>query len=218
MYKCVLFDMDGTLVDSFTGIYHAYRWTLDKMGKAFHGETFVRSAIGASLPWVFGQLCGMAPDEIREAIAIYRTYYAEKGRYEAKVYDGMEDTLIRLRDAGCFLGTATLKKESFAKEMLKDLGLSPYFDLVCGMDADDRLTKSDLIRRGMQYAGAAGSETVLVGDSEFDAIGAREAGVDFLAVTYGFGFRSREDLKETNSAMIADSASEIADRIIASAV
>lgn len=214
MYKCVLFDMDGTLVDSFEGIFHAYQWTLDKMGKKFAGETFVRRAIGASLPWVFGELCGMGPDETRRAITFYRTYYGEKGKSQAKVYDGMEETLKQLKAAGCFLGTATLKKEDFAREMLRELGLLPYFDMVCGMDSEDRCTKADLIRRCMQFAGAGADETVLVGDSFFDAVGAQEAGVDFLAVTYGFGFRSREALQGIRAAMAADSAEEVAEKIL----
>ena len=53
MYNCILFDMDGTLVNSYEGIYHAYRVTMEKLGRPFGGEAFVRRAIGAPLPWVW---------------------------------------------------------------------------------------------------------------------------------------------------------------------
>lgn len=191
MYRCVLFDMDGTLINSYDGIFHAYQYTLKKMNTSFGGDVFVRRAIGAPLPFIFKHVCGMDDSEVPKAIQHYRHYYSEKGKQELKVYDGMKQALHSLKDYGCFLGIATLKKESFAKEILKDLGLLSYFDVVCGMDEEDRLTKTILIKKCMQRANASQNETVLVGDSEFDAAGAKEAGIDFLAVTYGFGFLHR---------------------------
>ena len=71
--------------------------------------------------------------------------------------------------------------------MLEELELLSYFDAVCGADADGRLAKADLIQMGMDRAGARPQQTVLVGDSLYDAEGARQAGVAFLAVTYGLG-------------------------------
>ena len=210
-YKCVLFDMDGTLVNSYEGIFHAYRWTMEQMGRDFGGDNFVRRAIGAPLIWVFENLCGMDRIEAEQAAVRYRTYYANQGKHQAGVYDGMEETLRRLKEAGCFLGVATLKNETFAKEMLDTLRLLSYFDMVCGMDADDRLTKADLIRRCMQGAKSEKKETILVGDSAFDAAGAREAGIAFLAVTYGFGFQKPEQAKEVGAVMVAETAGEIAD-------
>ena len=210
-YKCVLFDMDGTLVNSYEGIFHAYRWTMEQMGRDFGGDEFVRRAIGAPLIWVFENLCGMDHVVAERAAACYRIYYAEKGKLQASVYDGMEKTLRRLKEAGCFLGVATLKKDIFAKEMLDALGLLSYFDMVSGMDADDSLTKADLIRRCMQAAMSEKKETILVGDSAFDAAGAREAGIAFLAVTYGFGFQDRKQLADCGAVLVAETAGEIAD-------
>lgn len=210
-YKCVLFDMDGTLVNSYEGIFHAYRWTMEQTGRNFGGDNFVRRAIGAPLIWVFENLCGMDRVVAEQAAACYRTYYANQGKHQVRVYDGMEETLRRLKEAGCFLGVATLKNETFAKEMLDALGILSYFDIVCGMDASDRLTKADLIRRCMQAAKSEKKETILVGDSAFDAAGAREAGIAFLAVTYGFGFQDQKQLEDCGAIMVAETAGEIAD-------
>lgn len=210
-YRCVLFDMDGTLVDSYEGIFHAYRWTMEQMGREFGGDGFVRRAIGAPLLWVFENLCGMDQPSAEQAAARFRAYYAREGKHQVKVYDGMEETLRRLKAAGCFLGTATLKREPFAKEILKEQGLLSYFDVVCGMDAGDHLTKADLVRRCMQAAKSEKEDTVLVGDSKFDAAGAKEAGVAFLAVTYGFGFHDRENPGDYGAVMIAEDAGVIAD-------
>ncbi len=213
MYRCVLFDMDGTLINSYEGIYHAYRWALKQVGLVFPGEAFVRKAIGAPLPLVFEQHCGMNREQTAKAIRCYREYYDQKGKHEASVYDGMHDCLKQLKLAGCLLGAATLKRETYAKEMLEELRLLPYFDVVRGMDKDDRLSKADLIRRCLKDANCRKEEAVLVGDSEFDAAGAQEAGVDFLAVTYGFGFQTPGALEKHKVTMTAHSACEVAARL-----
>ena len=212
MYKCVLFDMDGTLVNSYEGIYRAYRQAFACLGLPFLGDAFVQTAIGAPLPFVFEHLCGMSRERAVQAIRCYREYYAKQGWRQVQVYDGMRETLGELKEAGCFLATATLKKETFAKQILQETGLLSLFDAVCGMDEDDRLTKADLIRRGMEAAGALPEETVLVGDSEFDLAGAGQAGIDFLAVTYGFGFRTPQARAQLNGRMQAESPRNIAAR------
>lgn len=217
MYKCVLFDMDGTLINSYEGIDRAYRWALEQVGRDFPGEAFVRKAIGAPLPLVFERQCGMDREQTAKAIRCYREYYDQKGKHEAAVYDGMHDCLKRLKLAGCLLGAATLKRETYAKEMLEELELLPYFDVVRGMDEDDRLTKAELITRCTRDAGCAKEETILVGDSEFDAAGAQEAGVDFLAVTYGFGFQTPESLKKYRVDMTADAPCQIAEQLCGAA-
>lgn len=209
MYSCVLFDMDGTLINSYEGIFNAYRYAMEKMGWEFPGNEFVSRAIGAPLPFVFERLCGKTQEESLLAVRHYREYYRQRGKHEMQAYAGMEEALIQLREAGCFLGTATLKREEFAREILEESGLLPYFDAVYGMDERDSLTKAQLIERCLQFAGGRRSETVLVGDSEFDAAGAREAGVDFLAVSYGFGFREPGSLEEHGVWQAAETPSAI---------
>ena len=209
MYKCIVYDMDGTLVNSYEGIFNAYQWVSERMGVEFGGAATVYQAIGSPLPYAFQQFWDMNPAQIPRAVAYYRDYYARKGKDQAEVYEGMEGTLRQLREAGYFLGVATLKREIFAEDMLRRQGLLPYFDVVCGMDEGDSATKSDLIKRCMRYANVSGDETVLVGDSAYDAVGAAQAGVTFLAVTYGFGFQDREAAIEAGAAMTAETAEEI---------
>ena len=151
------------------------------------------------------------------AIRCYREYYDQKGKHEAYVYDGMHACLKQLKLAGCLLGAATLKRETYAKEMLEELRLLPYFDIVRGMDKDDRLSKADLIRRCLKDANCRREEAVLGGDSELDAAGAQEAGVDFLAVTYGFGFQTPESLKKYRVDMTADAPCQIAEQLCGAA-
>ena len=86
MYRCVLFDMDGTLIDSYTGIFHAYQWAVQQSGIGFPGDALVRQAIGAPLPYAFETLCGMDSDTTKQAVQQYREYYARKGWHEVSVY------------------------------------------------------------------------------------------------------------------------------------
>lgn len=143
MNLCILFDMDGTLVNSFEGIFHSYKYTFQKLKLPFGGESFVRKAIGLTLPFVFEKLCGMHEKQIPQAIQYYREFYADQGQYECTVYPGMKETLERLRKSGNFLGVATLKKESFAREILRRQGLASLFDCICGMDEKDTRTKTE---------------------------------------------------------------------------
>lgn len=209
MYKCILFDMDGTLVNSHEGIYHAYQAAFAAVKRTFPGETFVRNAIGAPLPQAFAKLAKLTVPETKRAVKAYREYYQSKGKDEAYVYPEIQETLRLLKDNGCFLAVATLKRESFAVEMLERLELLPRMDVVCGADENDSFTKADLIRMGMKKAGVGEKETLLVGDTHYDARGAGETGVDFLAVTYGFGFRTTREAKEAGARWTARSAAEI---------
>ncbi|MGI6011843.1 MAG: HAD family hydrolase [Ruminococcus sp.] len=209
MYKCILFDLDGTLVNSFEGICHAYEMAFQKIKKPFPGKDFVRKAIGAPLPFAFRHLAGVAEEEIVQAVACYREYYHAEGIREAFVYEGVQKVLAELKARGCFLGTATLKKEEFARKMLQQLGLLSYFSAVCGTDEKDSATKAELILRAMKLAQADRRNTILVGDTPYDERGAGEAGVDFLAVTYGFGFCGSKPQEISRAVYVAQKASEI---------
>ena len=81
MYKCIVFDMDGTLVDSYEGIFNAYQWASERMGVEFGGATVVRQAIGSPLPYAFQQFWNMNSAQVPRAVAFYRDYYARKGMY-----------------------------------------------------------------------------------------------------------------------------------------
>lgn len=196
MYRCVIFDLDGTLIDSSQGIIHGYQYSLDKLGKVFPGTEFVQSVIGAPLPHVFKTLLGTDNEHIQTAIDYYRNYYQKKGKKEICLYPGIEQCLENLKSSQLFLGVATLKREDFAVEILKSLNISHYFDLICGMDQKDCLTKKDLIWMCLDRFSCSFEEAVLVGDSTYDAQAAASAGINFLPVTYGFGYRSPKDVEK----------------------
>lgn len=212
MYKCVLFDMDGTLVNTYRGIFNSYKYAFHKIGREFPGKKFVGKAIGAPLLSVFQEELGLSKESAEQAVIYYREYYSEFGKNEAELYDGIEESLEKLKAQGIYLGVATLKREIFAKEILNDLNLMQYFDSVCGIDEKDKLTKSDLLKKCMNQLEVLPSETLLVGDSEYDAEGAEDTEVAFMAVLYGFGFRDMENLKKYKVNLYAENGKEIAEK------
>lgn len=205
MYKCILFDMDGTLVNTYEGIYNSYKYALEQMNLPFHGDSFVGKVIGAPLLSVFTEYFRLNEQISLQAVEYYRKYYSAKGKNEAVLYDGIDDILQQLKKHGYLLGVATLKRESFATEILNTLNIHKYFDIVCGIDENDSLSKTDLILKCIHILNVSNINTILVGDSEYDAKGAADANIDFLAVLYGFGFKDETSLKENPATFVAKS-------------
>ena len=211
MRRLVIFDLDGTLLDTAPGIAACYNETAARFGRAARERACFQGIIGGSLKSGFAALYGIEGDAADEAVARYRALYAEKGMYMYSVYPGIPELLASLREQGARTAVATLKLERFAVDMLRHAGLS--FDAVfgAGLGAGDAgLTKARLLQKAMDHCGASPDQTVLVGDSAYDAQGAREAGTGFVAVTYGWGFADAEDAARGYHTAIADSADEVA--------
>lgn len=192
-YKLVIFDFDGTIADTSSGILDAHQFTLRTMGKIVPCEERLRAVIGGNLFQTYINDFGFDEVKAREAVRIYRERYANVGVHMATLYPGMHDLLRSLKERGCKIGVATLKAEKFAKLMLRELRIFEFFDSVCGMDNQDISSKTDLILKCCSLCHVDVTDSVLVGDSNNDLIGAQEAGIDFIGVTYGFGFNDNEN-------------------------
>ncbi len=212
-YECILFDLDGTLANTYQGIFNSYKYAAEQMELPLPTEKLVNEAIGGKLTEVFRDKFGLNANGVEEATDYYRKRYADKGIYEACPYPQMEDTLRKLKERGVCIGVATLKKEAFAKQMLEDLNLSQYFDVIVGMDTNDKLTKAGIIQKVLSILGQKTDRTVMVGDSLYDALGAEEAGVDFIGVTYGFGFRTVADVQKYKNVAVVNNPIELCENV-----
>ncbi len=199
--KLVIFDFDGTIADTSGGILDSHRFALNAMGKEIPSEEELRSVIGGNLLKTYIDRFGFTEPAAKEAVRIYRGRYAEVGIHQSVIYPGFSDMVKKLRNKGYKIGVATLKAENFAKIMLADMGIADYFDEICGMDPNDGLDKAGLIMKCCDLCGCGKDEAILVGDSNNDYIGSQKSGVDFIGVTYGFGFKQGEkyDFKTVNS-------------------
>jgi HAD superfamily hydrolase (TIGR01549 family) len=136
----------------------------------------------------------------------------QKGRVTIKPYDGIEEVLKNLKESGVKLAVCTSKLEETAHTVVRELGLYDYFDAVCGSNIEcTRKDKKDLIPYAVECLGGNLKEAVMLGDTWYDAKGAMECGVDFIACSYGYG--ADEDMAKYNPVAWAENTDSIVDKL-----
>lgn len=188
-YDIVLFDFDGTLVDTGMGITRSIKYALGQVGIIEENEANLRRFIGPPLLTSFKNFYNLDDETCRLAVEKYRERYKVKCMEESFLYPKTEEMLSELKKRGIRIATASTKPKFFVSGISEHLGIDKYFDAVCGSELDGtRSDKKELIEYALEQLGSQGNESVaMVGDRCFDAIGARECGVDFIGVLFGFG-------------------------------
>ena len=165
-YQSVLLDLDGTLVDSAPGIVSTIAFTLKEMGREVPTMAELRRWVGPPLPQSFEVRGQMSPSEAREAVTIYRGRYLDVGVYDAKLFDGIADLLLGLRDAGAHLAIATSKPTTPATIMLEHFTLSDFFDVIsCAADDETRGSKAEVVEdalAGLRQKGLPTDNAIMV--------------------------------------------------------
>lgn len=208
-YRAVLFDLDGTLLDTSQGILNCISYTEEVIPLPTLSGERKRSFIGPPLLESFRREYSLDEEGALRAAGVYRERYREKGMLEAQVYPDIPGLLAELKNAGYMMAVATLKLGAYADKVISSFGLSTYFHCVCGTDEKGTVTKAEIIARCLNSLGAAASEAVLIGDSNYDREGARQAGVDFIGVSYGFGFKPDGIADSERGFVLADSCADI---------
>lgn len=201
-FKAVLFDFDGTIVDSSKGIYNGLRYAFEAHNMPIPSEDILKKFIGPPLIDSFREFIGLDDELSYKMIESYREYYNETGWKEVTVYDGIEDVFKDLTASGVRMGTASTKPTIFVKRILEEVGLSKYFAYFGGTELQGvPNTKAQIIERGLSVLNAEKDEALMVGDRKFDIVGAKEVGIPVAAVLYGFG--SREEFEAHGAEYIA---------------
>ena len=208
-YDIFFFDLDGTITDSSVGITNSVMYALRKFGIVETNRTKLYKFIGPPLTDSFQKYYDFSEEQSWKAIEYYREYYREKGIYENRVYEGFEDTVKKLKQAGKRLVVATSKPEPFARIIMEHFHLSSYFDYIAGMELDGgRNTKAEVIAYALEACGIGDRSGVLmVGDRKHDVQGAKAVGIDCLGVLYGFG--DRKELEAAGADYIVESPEDI---------
>jgi len=188
-FKLAIFDLDGTLMDTSSGIFATANKAMELLGrKPEHDITQLSKFIGPPIDQCFINTYHLEEGLVAEAIEHYRKEYDLRGQFGAKEYPLMKNTLEKLKDRGYLLAVGTLKTESLALSMMDHFGFAPYFSSIRGGDLSSKRSKADIVRNVLADLGVDASEAVLIGDTVHDEEGAKEANVSFIAVDYGFGF------------------------------
>lgn len=196
MIKYILFDLDGTLTDSGTGIINSAIYALGKFGIAIKDRKELFPFIGPPLSESFRDLFGIPEEQVPLAIQYYREDYNVKGIYENEVYGGIRETLEELTNLGYKLIIATSKPDYLAEIVLKHFDLIKYFSYISGAVKDIRSTKFEVINHALTYNNISNlDEVIMVGDRKYDVIGANENNIRSIAVLYG-GYSTMEEFIE----------------------
>lgn len=194
-YDYILFDLDGTLTDSKPGIIECIAYALEKENVPYTNQ-ILDKMVGPPFRVSMHDFLGLEMPEIEKLIGIYRGVYEEYGYKNCKVFEGVEQMLSALKNAGKVLGVATSKPIKFTQMIMRDFGLGKYFDYVAGASSDaSKEAKSDVIQGALENLGVKDkSKVLMVGDRLYDIEGAHMQGIDCAAVLYGYG--SKEEFEE----------------------
>ena len=219
--KYILFDLDGTLTDSYEGIIHALVYSLNKLGIEPKPD-FFREVIGPPLHHTYMDIYGMSAEQSDTATAIFREYYEAKGKFENTPYEGILEVLQTLYAHDKKLMIATAKPEHMAVQIADHFGLSPYLCFIAGVTndqlqhADDpayRSNKKEVIEYILKSNDIKDPENaVMVGDRAYDMLAAKSLGLQTIGVLYGFG--TREELEQAGADYIADTPFDVSRHII----
>ncbi len=204
MWNNILFDLDGTLIDSGAGVTASVQYALEAMGRPLPDAEQLRRFIGPPLQKSFADFCGMSGAEIETAIQKYREHYSEIGVNQNEVYPGIPQLLQRLHGQGKALYVATSKPTVYAAKILADLGLAAYFRDIAGSGigrVDEG--KAEIITRILAQHQLSPGATVMVGDRYFDIEGAHATGLYSIGILFG-GYGSRQELADAGAGAIAD--------------
>jgi len=205
-YPVVLFDLDGTVIDSGGIILASMRHaTREVLGREYPDEELMRAVGG---PGLEAQMRGFDPERVDELVRVYRAHN-EPLHEELVCCTGMEDVLERLRADGRRLGVVTAKRRETVELAFAHVPLGHLFEVVVGGDETERHKPDpEPLLLAAERLGAAPEETAYVGDSPFDVRAAKAAGMRSVAVTWG-RIHDRARLEHEQPDAIVDTAEEL---------
>ena len=186
MKKAILFDLDGTLTDSGEGIINCAQYAFQQMGYPVPPREEMGVFVGPHL-WDTFEKFGIPKERTDEAVQIFRSRYVPIGKFENTPYPGIRELLEALGAEGNLLYVATSKPETTAVEVLEHFDLARYFDRICGADLEKKRNSKDSVIAYLLNMTGSDAEMVMVGDTEYDVLGAAAHGIPTIGVSWGYG-------------------------------
>lgn len=205
--RCVLFDFDGTLADTMPQIVATATRVLKEHGFDDARIGDASRLVGPPFPEAFSQVYGVSAQEAAAITADYRAIYDHLGPEAHPLYPGILDMLEALQAADKNLAIASSKRQVLVSRSLEDLGILQLFDVVSAKREEGHGTKPEIIAAALELLGADPHDCVMVGDRNYDIVGAHAVGVPCVAVE--FGTASHQELVDAGADAIAHSASEL---------
>ena len=187
----ILFDLDGTLVDTLPDLLWAMNALMGELGRRMITARELRGWIGDGVAALVRRAVdatgGLSDGSYTAMTERYHAHYESHVAVGSRVYPGVEATLRTLRDAGYRMGVCTNKHTGLSVALLEALGLRPLFEAVVGGDAlKHRKPSAEHIAATLGAMGMDGGKALMVGDSENDMAAARNAKIPVIAVSFGY--------------------------------
>ena len=202
----IIFDLDGTLIDSYQAIYQGFHHAYTQMGLPPLPYEEVRKVVGQGLNHTFRELLG--EERVPRAIALFRQKYEEIFRAHTRLLPEVREVLESLHGRGIRLAVATNKFGRFSRAIFEHFGMEGLFAVVLGDgDVSQTKPKPEMLFRAMEKMGTEKDQSLFVGDSVIDIQTARNAGVRVLAVPTGN--TEREDLVKARPTVLLERFSDL---------
>lgn len=205
--RLVLFDLDGTLVDSSPGIFSSVRHAARELGRPEPTPEQLRAMVGPPLQDGFARVLGVPAADLPRAVGAYRAHYAAGALLDVSVHDGIPELLAALAQGGATLTVATSKPEPFAVRVLHHTGLLPSFASVHGATMDGAVRHKDQVVAAALAAHPGGRDPVLVGDRSNDVLGAAAHGLPCIGA--GWGPAGDGELETAGAAAVAGTPADV---------
>lgn len=213
-YQNILFDLDGTVIDSRLGLGNSLTYALANVGMGdLINRELLDSFLGVPLLQGMEEYCGMDRETANKAVDYFQKYYGERGMFESKPFDGFESMLKLLSHNGKVLAVATNGYTENAKIVLGHHCIAKYFSIIRGLTslgADE--TKQEVIRGVVKDLNIDTDNTVMVGDRFFDIQAAKDSGVHSVGVLYGYG--EEKEMVESGPDEIAENVDKLTEILL----
>lgn len=198
----ILFDLDGTLIDSTEAILESFHHSFDVHSIIRPDDEHIKSLIGYPLDIMYAEL-GIASDDIDELIFTYKEHYREISREKTTLLSNAKEA-IELAKGFATLGIVTTKTARYSRELMEHFGVMHHFDVLIGReDVQNPKPHAEPIQKALQAMDAKGREVWMIGDTKLDLISAKEANVNSIAVLSGYD--TLETLKRFTNVILNDS-------------
>ncbi len=228
-FDYVLFDLDGTIMESAPGVTKCVQHALATVAGVHEPDlNKLLTFMGPPLNTEFKRVYGFDDETIEKLVDAYRERYAKDGIFECEPYPGIVEMLKACHEAGISLGVASSKPELYVKMIMEKFGMDHYFDVICGSHMEDEKNKDTSVDNKTLVLGRALDQLeqvhhdpdykkrcAMVGDRKFDIFGAINHAVTPVGVTFGYG--SREELAEAGAKIIVDDAAALQKLLIGTA-
>lgn len=206
--KNILFDLDGTIIEPKEGIINSILYALDKMQIKEPNIGNLNKFIGPPLIDSFKEYYGLDNQMANKAVEYFRGYFSKKGIKENSLYENVDFLLNDMHRKKINLFIATSKPTVFAKQIVKAYKLDNVFQQIIGSNLDNtRANKDEIIHYALNENQLIKSETIMIGDRNFDIIGANKNGIESIGVTYGHG--TEKELKDSGADYIIHTVREL---------